>query len=305
MLQSEIDPVQNKDVDAAVHTAGFSEMTVWSGQPGGCGNPSSATYNTCYPPAVNYDPRYYLINGVAFDKNNATSSAFSTSPSAVTGTVLVRFVNAGLRMHVPSIVGAQTGTPAVPGFSLIAEDGNPLPGTRRVQSEVFLAAGKTYDVLVNAAAGAAALPVFDRQLSLSANNQRDSGMQGYIAVNGGVPPVVATAQANPDKYFLVPGKTLSISDPAQGLIANDVNVYGVKVSTSDANGSLTLNPDGTFTYVPNSGTTADSFSYCGNGSSSGAACTTVNLNAAVMEGAGGIHVLNDSYQGKVANALNI
>ena len=39
-------------------------------------------------------------------------------------------VNAGLRMHIPSIVGAQTGTatPATSGFSLIAEDGNALPG---------------------------------------------------------------------------------------------------------------------------------------------------------------------------------
>ena len=64
--------------------------------------------------------------------------------------MLVRFVNAGLRMHIPSIVGAQTGSPAVSGFSLIAEDGNVLPGSTRVQSEVFLAAGKTYDVMINA-----------------------------------------------------------------------------------------------------------------------------------------------------------
>src|SRR6266702_2289521 len=50
----------------------FSETKVWSGQPGGCGNPSSgALYQTCYPPAVNYSPRYYLINGVAFNKTNA------------------------------------------------------------------------------------------------------------------------------------------------------------------------------------------------------------------------------------------
>src|SRR5947207_5601246 len=35
---SEIDPVQNASVNAAVRTAGFSETAVWSGQPGGCGN---------------------------------------------------------------------------------------------------------------------------------------------------------------------------------------------------------------------------------------------------------------------------
>ena len=82
------------------------------------------------------------------------------------GNVLVRMVNAGLRMHVPSIVGSyrpgyNSGT--VAGFSLIAEDGNPLPGVPRVQSEVFMAAGKTYDVMINVpAAGATALPIYDR-----------------------------------------------------------------------------------------------------------------------------------------------
>jgi FtsP/CotA-like multicopper oxidase with cupredoxin domain len=81
LLFSEIDPVQNKAVNAAVNTAGFSETAVWSGQPGGCGNPSSATYNTCYPPAVNYTPLYYLINGVAFNKTSATTSLFAAAPA--------------------------------------------------------------------------------------------------------------------------------------------------------------------------------------------------------------------------------
>src|SRR2546430_1319955 len=140
LLLSEIDPVQNAAVQAAVAKTGFSETKVWSGLYGGCGNPlnangsANATYQTCYPPAVNYTPLYYLVNGRAFDKTNANGSLFAAAPAtAGTGTVLVRVVNAGLRMHVPSIVGAQTGT-AVPGFSLIAEDGNGPPGVPRVQS---------------------------------------------------------------------------------------------------------------------------------------------------------------------------
>src|SRR4029077_378715 len=193
LLFSEIDPVQNKSVDAAVNTANFDETKVWSGQPNKCGNPASSDYNTCYPPAVNYTPLYYLINGVAFDKTNSPASLFSAAPgtaqSPVSGNVLVRLVNAGLRMHVPSIVGAQIGAggaAAPAGFSLIAEDGNRLPGTPRIQSDVFMAAGKTYDVMINVpAAGGTALPIFDRQLSLSANaTSRDAGMLAYISVNG-------------------------------------------------------------------------------------------------------------------------
>ena len=61
-----------------------------------------------------------------------------------------------------------------------------------MQSNVLLPAGKTYDVLMNAPAAGAALPVFDRQLSLSTNNQRDGGMQAYINANGGTLPGAAT-----------------------------------------------------------------------------------------------------------------
>ena len=44
--------------------------------------------HTCYPPAVNYTPLYYLINGVAFDRANARLRYFATVPPAtgVTGT---------------------------------------------------------------------------------------------------------------------------------------------------------------------------------------------------------------------------
>src|SRR5207302_1064970 len=136
-------------------------------------------------------------NGVAFDKTNPAISLFQALPAGVTagtGTVLVRMVNAGSRMHVPAIVGSQTtgqtgagSATTVTGFQLIAEDGNPLPGTPRVQSDVFMAAGKVYDVMINApAAGAPALPVYDRELSLSSNAVgRDSGMLAYIGVNNG------------------------------------------------------------------------------------------------------------------------
>ena len=306
-LFSEIDPVQNNAVNTAVNTAGFSETMVWSGQPGGCGNPSSATYHQCYPPAVNYTPVYYLINGVGFDKGNPSSSLFPAGPaSGLTGTVLVRLVNAGLRMHIPSIVGALTGTPAASGFGLIAEDGNPLPGVRRIQSEVFMAAGKTYDVMLNVpAAGGTALPIFDRAGSLSGNKtERDAGMLAYISVNGaGLPTLVpglgAAPVANPDTYnALIAGKTLTVSDPAKGLIGNDVNVYGVKVSGT-APAGLTLNTDGTFTYLG----APTSFTYCANNSTT--ACALVTLGAAPMEAATGITCVASTYTSNVATTLSI
>ncbi len=308
-LFSELDPVQNNAVNAAVGTSGFSETAVWSGQPGGCGNPGSPNYQTCYPPAVNYSPLYYMINGVAFNKTNPSASLFSTFPTTLapasgTGSVLVRFVNAGSRMHVPSIVGStttgQTGgsNPTVTGFQLIAEDGNPLPGLPRVQSEVFMAAGKTYDVMINAPAAGAALPVYDRELSLSGNAiGRDAGMLAYMSINGAsIPTAITTgaaAVARADSYpSVIAGQTLNISDASKGVIANDTNVYGVQLATAPTQGTLTLNANGTFTYVASSTwATSDSFVYCANGSTlgtAGAVCATATLGAAPIEDASGI-----------------
>jgi hypothetical protein len=303
LLLGEIDPVQNNAVTTDVNTTGFSETMVWSGLTDGCGNPASSTYHQCYPPAVNYTPLYYTINGVAFDKTANTGGAatgpslFGATPTGVSGTVLVRMVNAGLRMHVPSIVGAQTGTTPTPGFSLIAEDGNPLPGLPRVQSEVFMAPGKTYDVMINVpAAGSTALPVFDRELSLSGNAiGRDTGMFGYIGVNGAALPSAGSlgaAVARDDPYpSLLAGQTLTVSDPAKGVIANDTNVYGVTLLTQAGSGTVTLNANGTFTYVPSGTGTTDSFTYCANGTVTAGACSsgvtaTVSLSGSNLTDSG-------------------
>ena len=343
---SEIDPVQNKAVDIAVRTSGFKETMVWSGLPTGpdgnpgCGNPQSTTYHQCYPPAVNYTPFYYLINGQAFDRTNSNRSLLSATPAGTdAGPVLVRMVNAGLHMHVPQIVGSQTtgfdGTGAattVAGFKLIAEDGNPVPNllAPRVKTEVFMAAGKTYDVMINLPLSTSpALPIYDRELSLSANSSvRDAGMLAYLGVNGaGIPAVTAggglgAPKANPDTYAgVVPCAALStscasmvISDTSKGLIANDVNVYGVALSSPPSNGTLTCSAisaspvagicaNGTFTYTPNAGNTAgaDTFGYCANGGNT--ACTTVTLSASTI--AGNPSAINLTWTSQIATFIKI
>jgi len=50
----------------------------------------------------------------------------------------------------------------------------------------------------------------------------------------------------------------------------------VTLLTAAANGTVTLNADGTFTYVPKTGSTAtsDTFSYCANGTVTGTTCSS-------------------------------
>jgi hypothetical protein len=130
-------------------------------------------------------------------------------------------------------------------------------------------------------------------------------MLAYIGINGSTPtPGNQTPQANPDNYpSVIPGQTLTVSDPGKGVIANDYFVYGVKVLTPPTKGTLTLNADGTFTYIPNAGWSGgDSFVYQANGTGPTA---TVTLGTASIEAASGIVVNDIAYTSTLATNLKI
>ncbi len=186
-----------------------------------------------------------------------------------------------------------------------------------------MAAGKTFDVVINVPSGTTAIPIYDRELSLSGNAiARDAGMLAYISVNGeGLPaaPALSAAIAMADTYnsltpcSATPCPAFTVSDPSKGVIANDINVYGVQLLTAPTHGSVTLNANGTFSYVASTaGTTAtpDSFVYCANGAVTTTGCSSgitakVTLGAATVEGASGITVSNSAYTAKTATYLAI
>ncbi len=367
-MLSEIDPVQNSAVDAfLVKSAGCAaavgactgtvsaaaEMTKWSLACSTMG--PAATANTCYPPAVDYTPLYHLIDGVAFDPANPSASQLNigsttTAATASTG-VLLRLVNAGLRMHMPSAVGlpmvqmAEDGNlePDVAvalttGHYAQAATGVTFPQTAattttpqpKVVSDVFMPAGKLIDVLVfPASAGAytaSSYALFDRELSLSANStKRDSGMEAVLVLNGGAAGTgaghttggalnpFATATAVADNY-IVPAHATTFTG---NVLANDLGVHnasspcvattgstGPQTVAAGSAGTVTLNPDGTFTLAVAAGFSngaTGSFSYCGNGNSTVAA--TVTFYAARI---GGPPVANaDTYTGHSASLLQV
>ena len=222
LLFSEIDPVQNALVDAA------------------------AGDDTAYPKTIDYNPTFLLINGEG-------SMADPLPAGAAGDTVLLRFLNAGLRTHTPSIVGLDMG--------LIAEDGNPYPGTIRQQSTVMLAAGKTHDVVATMPAGDVTFALFDRMPTFSNDALPEGGTMARLQVGSGSTPGTPTASKAVADSYSVPEDAISFA--GSSVTANDDGLGNPIVVSGASNGILVLNStDGTFTYTPNpdfSGT--DSFTY--------------------------------------------
>jgi Bacterial Ig domain/Multicopper oxidase len=113
---------------------------------------------------LNYDPKYFLVNGLGFNAQSPpTEIGIATS-----GGVLLRLLNAGLRTRVPTFSDGH--------WSVVAEDGNAYRNAKE-QYTAFLPAGKTADVWFSpsAAATSATYTVFDRRLALTNNNADTSG----------------------------------------------------------------------------------------------------------------------------------
>ncbi len=300
LLFSEIDPVQNMQVDAAA-LAGTDVNLRFNA-------PACAT-TPCYPAAVNYTPTYFLINGQAFDKSAPQKSAYAVASTgtAASGNVLLRFLNAGSHTHIPSVVGLP--------MSLMAEDGNAAPGNPKIQNEILLTAGKTYDVVVKPSAlqvagqyDPATFGIFDRQLSLTTSNGPDGGQQGFLLVNQSDP---TTATGFKSTALSAAATPTVVNDTYQvplnaafngNVKLNDIAVASVSAVTQPASGTLVFNADGTFIYTPNNNFAgADSFTYT---ASNAANTATVTLNVA-SSGIGNSPVANaDNFTGSVASLFS-
>lgn len=145
VLYSEIDPVLHAAVAGGTYVP--------------FGDPATQTTST-----IGYDPKYFLINGEAYSAGTPVLSAGAASER-----LLVRFINAGLKTHVPMLLGVR--------MSLLAEGGNEYAYPRD-QYTLTLAAGQTRDAIITIPSGAVAgtrYPVLDRMMSLTNNGSATPG----------------------------------------------------------------------------------------------------------------------------------
>jgi VCBS repeat-containing protein len=87
--------------------------------------------------------------------------------------------------------------------------------------------------------------------------------------------------ANPDAYNVVGGGTLTV--PAPGVLGNDTDADNdpltAQLVSTTTQGTLTLNPNGSFTYVAADGAAGtDSFSYVANDGTANSSPATVTIN---------------------------
>jgi FtsP/CotA-like multicopper oxidase with cupredoxin domain len=121
-----------------------------------------------FPSTNDYKPKYFLINGKPFPRNNPI--LIGTAGQST----LLRFLNAGLDTYVPLLQGQS--------MQVLAEDAFLKPANLRfTRYSVDLHAGKTFDALItNPAAGY--IPVYDRRLYLSNAAKAPGGMLAYLEV---------------------------------------------------------------------------------------------------------------------------
>ena len=217
LLYSEIDP----DLHAAV---------------------AGGTYGTAdYPSTFDYYPKYFLINGKSYP--DTTDIAIGLSQD-----VLFRFINAGLKTHVPTLQGLY--------MDVIAEDGNLYPYLK-TQYSIALTAAKTMDAIVNAGTtGRYAL--YDRDLHVTNAAVTGGGMLTYIQAGA----AAGAPTAIDDNYTMAEDEVGGLTVVAPGVLGNDLAADGVSpipatytasIVTGPSAGTLGpgLNTDGSFTYTPN------------------------------------------------------
>jgi FtsP/CotA-like multicopper oxidase with cupredoxin domain len=211
---------------------------------------------------LNYKPTWYLVNGQPY-----TSGAAAINAGGLDERILIRFLNAGLKDHVPTIIG--------PNWTVVAEDGNPYT-YKKEQYSLLLPSGQTRDVLWNPKANGT-YAVYDRSHHLTNGGALGGGMIAKLAVGTGG-GIVADA----DPYSVAEDAVLTIAAP--GVLDGDTpaGTLTAELVSGTASGSLALAADGSFTYTPSANFAgSDAFTYRakdGAGAYSNLATVTITVN---------------------------
>ncbi len=137
---------------------------------------------------MKYEPKFFLVNGAAYPDLIPGLPALAADDQ-----VLFRFLNAGLKTHIPLLQGLYV--------NLVAEDGSKglgpggaSPPYPKPSYSVFLAAGQTADatLIQPAQPGPCNFAIYDRALHLTNAAATNGGMYTFVTLTptGAIPPRV-------------------------------------------------------------------------------------------------------------------
>lgn len=150
-------PVLLSEVDDAMHAR--IAATLGSADPGSWKAGNNTTFD--------YNPRFFLVNGVPFDGTSATDLP---APTFAGGYVVLRIANAGLKSRSLVLNNGH--------WKVLTEDGYPYPAPRE-QYSLLLPAGKTSDAQVSPVSLPQTLVLFDRRGGT--DNADGSPLGGQVA----------------------------------------------------------------------------------------------------------------------------
>ncbi len=120
---------------------------------------------------IDYRPRYFLINGEPAPLAEPIWDHAATAGERV----LVRFVNAGLKIHAPLVHGIWG--------DLLSQDGFPAPFPQETYS-ILLGAGQTADFAFDSME-MGSIPIFDRRCYLVNAAMKDGGLYASLEIGEG------------------------------------------------------------------------------------------------------------------------
>jgi uncharacterized repeat protein (TIGR01451 family) len=169
---------------------------------------------------------------------------------------------------------------SVPAPGVLANDSDPDPGTSLAAIQVTPPSHGT--LILNANGSFAYTPTANYNGPDSFTYKANDGLadSNVAAVSITVNPVNDTPVASNDSYTVTQNTALNV--PAPGVLGNDTDVDGDPLTavpvSPPSNGALTLNPDGSFTYTPNTGFNGtDTFTYRASDGTAQSNIATVTL----------------------------
>ncbi len=248
------------------------------------------------------DTRAYLVN--------MQVDTPTTDPRVVDGgQLMVMYIHDGAANTAPALTAAQaTLDGGVEDGPYVVSADNLLTGYTDADSDAMSVSNLSADVgtVVNNQDGTFTItvaPDYNGTVNLSYNVVDGKGGATPASQSFSLAAINDAPIANSDSYLVITGQTLVVPDGATDILSNDTDIDGpaliASFSTGPANGSLTLNSDGSFSYVPSAGFVGtDTFTYlASDGAADSPAATvtiTVRSSGVTIEGTSAADIISPS-----------